>query len=78
MDHGDGPLPSWLKVHGMIQIAMVVYDEERGWLITKRGAIYGGRHGEAPMIAGDLPVLERIIGVEIRSGLRALKARWRA
>lgn len=68
---------AFVRVHGMIQVLMAVWDEERGWLTTKRGVIYGGRHGEPPMIEDQPEKIAAIIQPEVATGLRALQKGWR-
>lgn len=66
-----------LKIHGMVQVVMFVWCEDRGeWLHTRRGVIYGGRHGEPPMLEQPIEKLETTVLTEVRGGLRALAHRW--
>jgi hypothetical protein len=61
--------------HGQVQMVMGVWDEQRGWLTTRRSMIYGGRHGEPPMIERDDAV--SIIESEAGNGFRAMQTSWR-
>lgn len=65
---GFHPLP------GAIQILMAVYIPGKGYLATRRGMIYGGRHGEPPMVSDPDKAWE-IAAVEVQGGLRALSHR---
>ncbi|HEX5016488.1 MAG TPA: hypothetical protein VFX15_02750 [Actinomycetes bacterium] len=65
---------SWPEVPGMIQMTLATFVPGKGWLTTKRSMIYGGRHGEPPMI-DDIEKAHEIMSHELRTGLRAMKHR---
>jgi hypothetical protein len=64
------------EVPGMIQMVVASFIPDKGWLVTKRSIIYGGRHGPPPLIYDDE---EKILGImthELRSAIRAMKHRF--
>lgn len=63
------------RVPGAIQILTAVWIPGKGYLASKRSMIYGGHHGEQPMIT-DLDKAEAIVGLEVRGSLRALAHRY--
>lgn len=72
--HLDPSFSSWPEIPGMIQMVLATFVPTRGWLTTKRSVIYGGHHGEPPMITKPEKAFE-IMQVELRSGLIAMKHR---
>lgn len=65
----------FVETPGLVQMLMAVWVPGKGWLVAKRSMIYGGRHGEAPMVDGDLSVLEQAVAIEAKTGLRAIQSR---
>jgi hypothetical protein len=63
----------WLEVPGMVQMVLGTFVPGKGWLVTKRGVIYGGRHGPPPLIADDVDKVVEHLLPELRSGIRAMK-----
>jgi hypothetical protein len=70
------PNVHWLEVPGVVQVVIAAYDPERGWVSTKRGMLYGGHHGEPPLIGQPIEKVLEIVDREVHSGVRAIKARW--
>jgi len=64
---------SWPEIDGMVQVVMAVYVKGEGWLWTRRGMIYGGRHGEPPTIEKPEEALFDIVALEVKTGLRAMR-----
>ncbi len=62
-------------IPGEVQLVLRVYvDDRRGFMETRHSVIRGGRHGETPMISMELEALEETLAIELRGGLRAMKA----
>lgn len=68
--------PPMHPVPGLFQMVLAVYDRERGWITTKRSIIYGGRHGDAPWVDLPLEDIEKVMSIELRTGIRAIKYAW--
>lgn len=66
---------NWPESPKLVQMTLAVYIPGKGWLTTKRGIIYGGRHGEPPLIDFDVDVIVERLTPELRSGIRAMKHR---
>jgi hypothetical protein len=59
----------------MIQVRLAVFVPGKGLLETRRGLIYGGRHGPAPMIEDEAS--DETILLETKTALRALRHHYR-
>jgi len=65
------PDAHWARWHGFLQIRLAVWDEKRGWLITRPGI----SHGPLPIM--DHPeTLEDDIVFLAKTSLRAITHRW--
>lgn len=67
------PIP---KIDKRIQVVIVCWIEGKGWLATRRGLVYGGRHGEPPTIDMSLGEMHPIVHQQVDNGLRAMKHRY--
>lgn len=67
-------LVGFQPIVGLVQVLMAVWVPGKGYLITKRSIIYGGRHGDPPLIMDQAswPIVES----EVRGGLRTLAHRY--
>lgn len=65
----------WPEIPGMVQMVLATFVPDKGWLVTKRSAIYGGRHGRPPLIEDTEGAIVDVMAPELRSGIRAMKAR---
>lgn len=65
------------RTPGLVQMVLVTYVPGKGWLATRRGAIYGGHHGRPPLIEDSLERVMEVMTVELRSGIRAMQHRVR-
>lgn len=68
--------PPWEEVDGLIQARVSVFVAGKGWLTSRRSLIYGGRHGEPPMIIGP-ESSDDIVLMEVKTMLRALRHAYR-
>lgn len=59
-----------------IVMVMAAWIPDHGWLVTRRGMIYGGKHGQPPLL--DLPwdELKEIVAREATSSARAIQHRY--
>lgn len=65
------PDAHWARWHGYLQLRLAVWDEKRGWLITRPGI----SHGPIPMMQHPEHLEEDLIFL-LKPGLRALQHRW--
>jgi hypothetical protein len=66
---------SWPEAPGMVQMTIASFIPNKGWLVTKRSMLYGGRHGPPPLIDDDEDKILEIMTHELRSCIRAMKQR---
>lgn len=71
---GMGDLPSAPE---RLQMVLTAFIPGRGWLTTRRGTIYGGRHPREPLITDDEELLVRDMTIELRGSIRAMQHRLR-
>ena len=65
------PEAHWARWHGYLQLRLAVWDEQRGWLITRPGI----SHGPTPMMQHP-ETLETDVIFLVKTSLRAIKHCW--
>jgi hypothetical protein len=65
------PDAHWARSHGLLQLSLAVWDEQRGWLLTRPGI----SHGPLPMMQHPDHLEEDLIYL-VKTSLRAIQHRW--
>jgi hypothetical protein len=66
------PDAQWARWHGYLQVRLAVWDEKRGWLITRPGI----SHGPLPLMDVRPETHEEDVIFLAKSSLRAITHRW--